>query len=189
MRHLVSFLVALMVLATPVQARLTLLPSDDTAGGGSGDIYWFMHFGSNQTTWPSIDSCLSSQGGGGSHRGCNATVAPDSRVYKTYFGTPFVRYLACSPSEDHTSWGSSASLTLAVFSVQGSNAEGNYVRTQIGGGLAFDETDGVGITKRLTINASAPIADATIQIRFTVVGGAPSVPVDNGLTCVIALTE
>lgn len=182
-------LLAIFCAPLPAWSAVGSWPSDDTAGGGSGDIYWFMHYGSNWTTWPDVNRCLSSQSGGGSHRTCTSVTAPDSRNVKPYFGTPFVRYLACAPSEDHTAWGSSASLSVAVFSVQGSDVESNYVRTQVGDSLAFDETDGVGVTKRLTINAFAPISDAQIQIKFTAVGSAPSAPILNGLICVVALAE
>lgn len=189
MRYLLPAIVALIVLAMPAHSRLTILPTDDIGGGGSGNIPWFMHFGSNSSAWPTTVACLSVTGGGSSHRGCDPTSAPDSRSVKTYFGTPTVRYMACAPAEDHTSWGSSASLSVAVFSVQGSNVETNYVRTQIGGALSFDETDGAGVSKRLTINSPVPISNAQIQVKFTAVGSAPSVPVDNGLVCVVALSE
>jgi hypothetical protein len=191
MRFLITTaLMVLMVLVPQAHAGLTILPTDDTGGGGSGDIHWFMHFGSNAPGWPSVNSCLSAQAGAGAHRTCAATTAPGSRNVKPYFGTPFVRYLACTPSEDHTSWGSSASFSVSVFSVQGSDVEGNYVRTQVGsGGLEFDETDGAGVTKRLTINLPVPISNAQIQIKFSTVSAPPSAPADNGLICVVALAE
>lgn len=188
MRYSIILFLAAMVLAPAAQA-VVLIPSDNTASVGAGDIPWFMHFGSNSSSWPSTDTCLSVTGGGSAHRGCISTEPPDSRNVKPYFGTPTVRYLACAPAEDHTSWGSSASLTVSVFSVQGSNVEANYVRTQIGGTLSFDETDGAGVSKLLTINSEVPIANAQIQVKFSAVSAAPSVPVDNGLICVVALVE
>lgn len=188
MKILFTVLLFMALVAPSAYGRLTLLPSDDTAGGGAGDIYWFMHFGSNATAWPSTDSCLRNAGGA-SHRPCSTGAAPDSLNVKAYFGTPFIRYLACSPSVDHTLWGSAATLSISLYEVQGSDTEGNLVQNKLGGAITFDQTDGAGVAKRLIINTTTTLSGGQIQVRFSAVSAAPSAPVDNGLTCVIALAE
>lgn len=187
MKYLFATVFVLLLLAAPAHSRITLLPSDDTAGGGAGDIYWFMNFGSTQTTWPVTTQCLSSTGASTAHRTCAGT--PDSRIGQQYFGTPFVRYLTCAPAEEHTLWGTAASLSVAVFVYQGSDGESNFVQTQVGGSLSFDETEGTAVSKRLTINSEVPITSGMIKIKFTDVGSQPSAPIDNGLVCTIALVE
>ena len=189
MLNLLKVLCIMLLVVPVVSSRITLTPSDDTAGGGSGDIYWFMHFGSHAATWPTTDSCLRTAGGGSSHRPCQFGAAPDSLNIKAYFGTPFVRYLACSPAQDHTLWGSSASLSVALHETQGSNTEGNQVQSQIGGALTFDETEGVGVAKRLIINTRTTLSGGQFQVKFTAVGSAPTAPIDNGIICVVALVE
>lgn len=188
-----ALMMSLAAISPHAYSRLTILPSDDTAGGGSGDIYWFMNFGSNQSAWPTLNNCLSSSGGVGSHRNCVSTSAPDARNGTIYFGQAFVRYLICSPMEDHLSWGSAADLSLAVYEVQGSSESGgtedNFVRNKLGGDVSFDETDGVGVSKRVVINLPTTLSGGYLQVKFSVVGSEPSVPTDNGFSCIIALTE
>lgn len=188
MRYLLlKALFVLLLLVPPAAARITLLPSDDTAGGGAGDIYWFMNFGSTNAAWPTVDECLSSTGGGNGHRDCAATDTPDSRRVTPYFGQVFVRYLACAPAGDHSLW-LSASVELALHEVQGSDVESNFVRKQIGGTLTFDETDGVGVSKRLTINAPTTLENGSLQMKFVVVSAAP-VSTSNDFSCTVALIE
>ena len=178
--------ISLMFLAHP--AHSVLWPSDSSSGGGDDNIYWFMHFGSNASAWPATTTCLSSQNGGSQHRTlCDDTDDPESRLGKNYFGQVFVRYLSCTPTGLHALW-LSGSLQLAVHEFSGSDAGSDYVRNQLGGTLTFDETDTVGVSQRLTINAHTTLENGNLQIKFTAVSAAPAAPA-NGFTCVVALTE
>ena len=184
MRYLITALMVLMVLVPQAQSDLNFLPAD----GPRGDAFWFMHFGSNASAWPDTTTCLSAQSGAGSHRSlCDNTDSPESRLTKNYFGQVFVRYLTCAPVSDHSLW-LSGSLQLAVFQVQGSDVGSDFVRSQLGGALTFDETDTVGVSKRLIINAPTTLENGNLQIKFTTVSAAPAAPA-NGFTCVIALAE
>ena len=184
MRYLITALMVLMVLVPQAHSDLNFLPAD----GPRGDAFWFMHFGSNDDAWPTTTTCLSAQSGGSAHRTlCDDTDSPESRLTKPYFGQVFVRYLVCTPTFDHSLW-LSGSLQLAVFQVKGSDVGGDYVRSQLGGALTFDEADTVGASQRLTINAPTTLENGNLQIKFTAVSAAP-LAVDNGFTCVIALAE
>ena len=189
MRFLFTVLLFMLMVVPSAYGRITLLPSDDTAGGGSGDIYWFMNFGGSSANWPNLNNCLVSTGGGASYRQCASTDAPDHRNGTPYFGQVFVRYLVCTPMQAHTAWGSDASLSLAVYETQGSNGEGNFVRRKLGGDVTFDQTDGIGVSDRVIINLTTTLSGGTLQVRFSVVGTPPIAPDDNGFSCVIALTE
>lgn len=187
MRYSIILFLAAMVLA-PAAQSVVLIPTDNTAAGGAGDIYWFMHFGSNSSDWPDTTTCLGAQSGGGAHRiFCDATDGPESRLGKTYSGQVFVRYIACTPTGLHALW-LSGSLQLAVHEFSGSFAGSDYVRKQIGGTLTFDEADTIGVSQRLTINAPTTLENGNLQIKFTDVGAAPLAPA-NGFTCTIAIIE
>lgn len=188
MRHLITALMVLMVLVPQAHSDLNLLPTDGTSSSRSGNIYWFMHFGSNTNVWPDTTTCLNAQSGGGAHRPlCDATDAPESRLGKNYFGQVFVRYIACTPTALHALW-LSGSLTLAVHEFSGSAAGSDYVRNQLGGTLTFDQADTIGVSQRLTINAPTTLENGNLQIKFTNVSAAPASPA-NGFTCTIAIIE
>lgn len=190
MRCLIPALIALMVLVPQAHSRLTILPTDDTAGGGSGDIYRFMDFGSNSNAWPDTDTCLSATGGGGSHRACSATDATDSRNTMPYRGQAFIRYLVCTPTGVHSQWTSGVgTLDLAVYEVQGSDTDADFVRKQIGGNLQFDTNDAVGVALTLVINLPTTLENGELQVKFAAVSTAPTPTDDNGFNCTIALTE
>jgi len=107
-----------------------------------------------------------------------------------YTGQIFIRYMTCGPVRDHTLWdGGSKSLTLSLFEVQGSDTEANFVRNQIGGTLNFTESDGVGVTKNLPINASTTIENGQLSVKFSAVSAAPSTQLGNGFVCTVAIIE
>ncbi len=189
MRYLITALMVLMVLVPQVHSDLNLLPTDGTSTSTSGNIYWFMNFGGLAPTWPDTDDCLVSTGGGNAYRGCGALVTPDHRNGTPYFGQVFVRYLVCTAMKDHLAWGSAASLSLAVYETQGSANGADFFRNKLGGDVTFDETDAMGFSARVVINQPTTLSGGTLQVKFSVVSAAPSVPVDNGFSCVIALVE
>ena len=101
-----------------------------------------------------------------------------------------MRYLVCAPVRDHTLWdGGSKSLSVSVYEVQGSDNETNYVRNQIGGALQFTESDGAGVSKRLTINLPTSIENGQLQVKFSAVSTEPTSTTGNGLGCILAGVE
>ena len=188
MPKLIACFISFILLASPAHA--VLLPSDFAAGGGSGDIYRFMDFSGidSGAVWPTTDVCLSVNGG--AYRDCAATDVPDPRTVIPYRGQAFVRYLTCAAAGEHDLWNeSNVTLDLAVYEVQGSLSETNFVRRQIGGNLQFDVNDGAGVALTLDINLPTTLADAQLQVKFADVSTAPTIVSDSGFTCTIAITE
>lgn len=188
MPKLIACFISFILLASPAHA--VLLPSDFAAGGGSGDIYRFIDFSGIDSSgaWPTTDLCLSVNGGG--YRDCAATDVPDPRTVIPYRGQAFVRYLTCAAAGEHNLWNDGPrTLDLAVYEVQGSDAESNFVRKQIGGNLQFDVNDGAGVALPLDINLPTTLADAQLQVKFAAVSTAPTITADSGFTCTIAITE
>ncbi len=183
----VAALVAVSVILSPnASSRLTILPTDDTAGGGAGNIPFPMHFGGTSGGWPAATVCLRSTGGG-NYVTCTDL---DEKHSQPYDGQVFIRKLVCAPTKDHTIWDGTGtpSLSLSVLETQGGSGTLSYTSNQIGGAITFDATDEPGVAKTLAINASTTIANGMLKVGITdsvEAGGAPSNQ-DTGFSCTLS---
>ena len=183
MAKLIACVISLVLLALPSHA--VLLPSDFAAGGGTGDIPFFIAFGGSDVAnaWPDTDLCLRAQAGG-AYRDCAAGDVPDELHVRPYLGQAFVRYLICSPAQETSIW-LDGSFSVAVYEVQGSPVGADFVRNKISGDLTIDQDDPVGVGILLTINAATTLENGQLQIKFSAVSAAPVSQI-NGLACTLA---
>lgn len=183
MRYLILVFLAAVLWAPAAHSAIVPIPSDNTAGGGTGDIPFFIAFGGSLNTWPDTDQCLRAQAGG-NYRDCASGDTADELHVRPYLEQAFVRYLICTPARGHSLW-LSGSLSVAVYEVQGSSTDADFVRNKISGDLTIDEADPVGVGVLLTINAFTTLSNGQLQVKFSAVSAAPVSPA-NGLACTLA---
>jgi len=161
-------IILLAVLLVPISVGSVVFYPDPGVGSRP---FTFRFGGSHNSTWPDVDKCLKSTGGG-SYQDCGAGIDTNELNSVPHYGHLQFWDLVCSPGRDHEEWSDADSyIEVALFEITGSNSANStvsYVRSQIGGVIRFDNTDPVGVSKRLSLaNLATSIENGSVQVKIS----------------------
>ncbi len=188
MRYLIFVLLSALLIAAPTHSRITLLPSDDTSGGGAGNIPWDETYGNAETAWPTALDCMRITGGSAnSYIACALVSDYPNNTNRSFDGTVYIRKLVCSPSMDHAWDGTDAQMNWGVYAITGDTGGAvGFSRELIGGSLNFDADDEARVSKTLTIEQFTSISDGAIQVGLVTDDfGAGATVFDSAFNCTV----
>ena len=166
---MIAIITSVFVIVAQSGALLQLTPSDSTAGGGTGDIYWSQVYGADGN-FPTVNDCLSLSTKGALTL-CHGTNGDG--YGRPFSGTTYIRKLVCNSIESPTSdWSDAATfIDVAVYEMRGGDNEGvgTWEKNRIGSAsLRFSTTFSAlaGVSYTLEINEFTTLSDGVIGVSF-----------------------
>ena len=185
MRFLFTVLLFMLMVVQTSHSRITLLPSDDTAGGGAGDIYWSQRYSSSASSFAVTTQCLRASGSGIFEQ-CflSSDISPLSST--PFTGNVFIMGADCAPNVDIVDWeDANAFIDLAIYEVKGSAGSLPFERNQIGPSLRFTKVDRTYVSKPWVINDFTTVSNGMLQIGVSDRDPGTTTTLDSGFSCVM----